>query len=142
MLYPELIESTGNSSIQTPHLPKECSVTCTHSLSKPREATAELPVFVLHSEYLFCLIIKKRNQNILATSESLDLPTCWHQGSGPLSTQLNHSHSLPPGQTWGLNHQFQVQLKPLVSAPLREIKRNKPGLLPFHSLSPRTFAVL
>lgn len=35
---------------------------------------------------------KKRNQNILATSESLDLPTCWHQGLGPLFTQLNHSH--------------------------------------------------
>lgn len=43
-----------------------------------------------------------------------------------------HSSTTVTGQILGLNHQFQVQLKPLVSAPLHKIKQNKPDLLPFH----------
>lgn len=77
-----------------------------------------------------------------ATSESLDLlNTLAPRLGAPFHTTQPQSLT-SPGQTWGLNPQFQVQLKPLVSAPLREIKQNKPGLFPFHSLSPQTFAAL
>lgn len=68
----------------------------------------------------------------------MDLPTCWHQGLGPLSTQLNHSHWSNTGFKSPVSG--TTQTTGFSSSPWN--KQNKPDLLPFHSLSPQTFAAL